>query len=130
MSRTVQCVLLKKEAPGLDKPPYPGELGKRIFENVSKEAWQQWLKHQVMLINEYRLTPIGDTIEHSDDPDPAYFGESVAKWEGDTLVVDPVAHKPAIGQSRGRILHARLDDLLRDRRQRRRHRHQRRVLRL
>ncbi len=58
MSRMVQCVLLKKEAPGLDKPPYPGELGKRIFENVSKEAWQQWMRHQVMLINEYRLTPI------------------------------------------------------------------------
>ena len=49
MTRMVQCVLLKKEAPGLDKPPYGGELGKRIFENVSKEAWQQWVKHQVML---------------------------------------------------------------------------------
>jgi len=58
MSRTVQCVLLKREAPGLDRPPYPGELGKRIFENVSKEAWAGWLKHQTMLINEYRLTPI------------------------------------------------------------------------
>ena len=39
-------------------PPYPGELGQRIYENVSKEAWQQWLQHQTMLINEYRLTPI------------------------------------------------------------------------
>ncbi len=58
MSRTVQCVLLKREAPGLDRAPYPGELGKRIFEGVSKEAWGQWLKHQTMLINEYRLTPI------------------------------------------------------------------------
>ena len=58
MSRTVQCVVLKREAPGLDRPPYPGELGKRIFENVSKEAWAGWLKHQTMLINEYRLTPI------------------------------------------------------------------------
>ena len=56
--RMVNCVLLKKEAPGLDKQPYPGELGKRVFENVSKEAWQQWVRHQVMLINEYRLTPI------------------------------------------------------------------------
>ena len=51
----VNCVLLGREAPGLDKPPYPGELGKRVFENVSKEAWQQWLRHQTMLINEYRL---------------------------------------------------------------------------
>jgi len=58
MSRTVQCVVLKREAPGLDRPPYPGELGKRVFENVSKEAWANWLKHQTMLINEYRLTPI------------------------------------------------------------------------
>jgi Fe-S cluster biosynthesis and repair protein YggX len=58
MSRNVQCVVLKTEAPGLDRMPYPGELGKRIFENVSKEGWARWLKHQTMLINEYRLTPI------------------------------------------------------------------------
>lgn len=58
MPRNVQCVVLKREAPGLDRPPYPGDLGKRIFENVSKEAWAGWLKHQTMLINEYRLTPI------------------------------------------------------------------------
>ena len=58
MSRTVDCVILKKEAEGLDFAPYPGELGQRIYDNVSKEAWQQWLGHQTMLINEYRLTPI------------------------------------------------------------------------
>lgn len=58
MSRMVQCVLLKREAPGLDRAPYPGELGRRIYEGVSKEAWANWLKHQTMLINEYRLTPI------------------------------------------------------------------------
>ncbi len=58
MSRTVQCVKLGKEAEGLDRMPYPGELGQRVFDNVSKEAWQQWLEHQTMLINEYRLTPI------------------------------------------------------------------------
>ena len=55
MARTVQCVLLKQEAEGLDFPTYPGELGKRIFEGVSKPAWQQWLKHQTMLVNENRL---------------------------------------------------------------------------
>ena len=55
MTRTVHCIKLDKEAEGLALPPYPGELGKRIFENVSKEAWQMWLKHQTMLINEYRL---------------------------------------------------------------------------
>ena len=57
MSRMVQCVVLKREAEGLDRPMYPGPLGKRIFENVSKEAWQRWIKHQIMLINEYRLVP-------------------------------------------------------------------------
>jgi Fe-S cluster biosynthesis and repair protein YggX len=55
MARTVQCVLLKKEADGLDYAPYPGELGQRIYAGVSKEAWQQWLKHQTMLVNENRL---------------------------------------------------------------------------
>lgn len=58
MGRTVNCALLNKEADGLDFVPYPGELGKRVFDNVSKEAWQQWLAHQTILINEYRLTPI------------------------------------------------------------------------
>jgi Fe-S cluster biosynthesis and repair protein YggX len=58
MTRTVQCALLKREAPGLDRPPYPGPLGQRIFEQVSKEAWAGWVRHQTMLINEYRLTPV------------------------------------------------------------------------
>lgn len=58
MNRTVQCVKLNKEAEGLKFAPYPGELGKRIFENVSQEAWKMWLAHQTMLINEYRLTPM------------------------------------------------------------------------
>jgi Fe-S cluster biosynthesis and repair protein YggX len=58
MARTVHCVILGKEAEGLDWAPYPGDLGQRIYDNVSKEAWQRWLSHQTMLINEYRLTPI------------------------------------------------------------------------
>ena len=58
MPRKVHCVLLGTEADGLDYVPYPGPLGQRIYENVSKQAWQQWLGHQTMLINEYRLTPI------------------------------------------------------------------------
>ena len=58
MARMVQCVLLKREAEGLERPPYPGELGRRIYEQASKEAWAQWLRHQTLLINEYRLTPI------------------------------------------------------------------------
>jgi Fe-S cluster biosynthesis and repair protein YggX len=55
MARQVQCVKLKREAEGLDFPPYPGELGKRVFESVSKEAWKQWLEQQKMLVNENRL---------------------------------------------------------------------------
>jgi len=54
----VQCVVLKREAPGLERPVYPGELGRRIYESVSREGWARWLQHQTMLINEYRLTPI------------------------------------------------------------------------
>ena len=56
MARMVKCVKLGIEAEGLDRPTYPGELGKRIYENVSKEAWAQWLKHQTMLVNENRLS--------------------------------------------------------------------------
>lgn len=58
MSRMVNCVKLGKEAEGLERQPYPGDLGKRIFDNVSKQAWQGWIQHQTMLINEYRLSPI------------------------------------------------------------------------
>ena len=58
MSRTVNCARLGREAEGLDFPPYPGELGQRIFEQISKEAWQQWLAHQTMLINENRISPM------------------------------------------------------------------------
>jgi Fe-S cluster biosynthesis and repair protein YggX len=50
--------VLGTEAEGLARPPYPGPLGQRVFENVSKQAWQKWLGHQTMLINEYRLSPI------------------------------------------------------------------------
>ncbi|MET3107224.1 Fe-S cluster biosynthesis and repair protein YggX [Oxalobacteraceae bacterium GrIS 2.11] len=55
MGRMIQCIKLNKQAEGLDLPPYPGELGKRIYESVSKEAWAGWLKHQTMLVNENRL---------------------------------------------------------------------------
>ena len=55
MARMVKCIKLVREAEGLHVPPYPGELGRRIFESVSKEAWKQWLEHQKMLVNEKRL---------------------------------------------------------------------------
>ncbi|MEI8031689.1 MAG: oxidative damage protection protein [Comamonadaceae bacterium] len=55
MARIVNCIKYGIEAEGLDFPPYPGPLGKRIWESVSKAAWQEWLKHQTMLVNENRL---------------------------------------------------------------------------
>ena len=55
MPRMVQCVYLKREAEGLDYPPYPGELGRRIYDSVSKEAFEAWKRHQTMLVNENRL---------------------------------------------------------------------------
>jgi Fe-S cluster biosynthesis and repair protein YggX len=57
-TRMVQCLKLDKELPGLVRLPYPGDLGKRIYMNISQEAWTSWVNHQTMLINEYRLTPV------------------------------------------------------------------------
>jgi Fe-S cluster biosynthesis and repair protein YggX len=84
MSRRVQCVLLKTEAEGLDRPPYPGELGRRIYEQVSKPAWQQWLAHQTMLINEYRLTPIEPRARKflEEEMEKFFFGEGSSRPEG------------------------------------------------
>jgi Fe-S cluster biosynthesis and repair protein YggX len=56
--RLIHCAKLQKEAEGLAQPPLPGEFGKKIYEQISKEAWQMWLAHQTMLINEYRLSMI------------------------------------------------------------------------
>jgi Fe-S cluster biosynthesis and repair protein YggX len=58
MTRLVHCIKLQREAEGLARAPYPGELGKRIYEHVSKQAWADWLRHQTMLINENRLSPM------------------------------------------------------------------------
>lgn len=85
MARMVQCVKLGKEAEGLDLPPYPGELGKRIWEGVSKEAWQLWLRHQTMLINEYRLTPVDPKARKflEEEMEKFFFsGEETQKPEG------------------------------------------------
>ena len=58
MSRMIYCQKLKKDSEGLTRQPYPGELGARIYNHISAQAWQQWLSHQTMLINEYRLSLI------------------------------------------------------------------------
>jgi Fe-S cluster biosynthesis and repair protein YggX len=80
----VNCVLLKVEAEGLDYAPYPGELGQRIYENVSRQAWQQWLAHQTMLINEYRLTPIEPEARKflEGEMEKFFFGEGATRPEG------------------------------------------------
>ena len=81
MARTVHCVLLGHEAEGLDYQPYPGELGKRIFESVSKEAWQRWIAHQTMLINEYRLSTIEAKSRKflTDEMEKFFFGPGSSK---------------------------------------------------
>jgi Fe-S cluster biosynthesis and repair protein YggX len=84
VSHLVQCVVLKREAEGLARVPYPGELGRRIYENVSQEAWGQWLKHQTMLINEYRLTPIEPKARKflEGEMEKFFFGTGSAAPEG------------------------------------------------
>ncbi|MGH8536432.1 MAG: oxidative damage protection protein [Gammaproteobacteria bacterium] len=84
MTRIVTCIKLGKEAEGLTAAPYPGDLGRRIFENVSKEAWQMWLKHQTMLINEYRLTPLDPKARSflEQEMERFFFGQGSAKPEG------------------------------------------------
>ncbi len=81
MARLVNCVILGHEADGLDQPTYPGELGQRIFDNVSKEAWQRWLSHQTMLLNEYRLTPVDPKARKflEEEMEKFFFGEGSAR---------------------------------------------------
>ena len=88
MARMVQCVKLGREAPGLDFQTYPGELGKRIFENVSKEAWQLWMSHQTMLINENRLSPL-------DPKHRAYLQEEMQKFLFEGGAEKPEGYTPA-----------------------------------
>ena len=81
MTRMVNCVVLQREAEGLTRQPWPGELGKRIYDNVSKEAWQRWLEHQTMLINEYRLNAIDPNARNflAGEMEKFFFGEGAEK---------------------------------------------------
>jgi len=84
MSDTVHCVVLGEEAEALTRQPWPGELGKRILEQVSKPAWQRWMAHQTMLINEHRLNPLNP--EHRAflevEMEKYFFGEGSEKPAG------------------------------------------------
>ena len=84
MSRMVNCIKLEKEAEGLSYLPYPGELGQRIYENISQEAWGQWVKHQTMLINENRLSAIDPRAQEylKSEMEKFFFGGGSAIPEG------------------------------------------------
>jgi Fe-S cluster biosynthesis and repair protein YggX len=84
MARMVNCIKLKREAEGLDFPPYPGELGKRIYANVSKEAWKQWLELQKMLVNENRFSLADKKARDylAQQMEKHFFGEGADKAVG------------------------------------------------
>ena len=77
MARMVQCVKLNKEAEGLEYLPYPGELGQKVYDNVSQEGWKMWVGHQTMLLNEYRLSPIDPKARKflEEEMEKFFFGE-------------------------------------------------------
>jgi len=84
MTRTVYCTKLGTQSEGLDEPPFPGEQGQRIFEHISRQAWQDWLKLQTMLINEHRLTPFEPRAKAllAQEREKFLFGGGAAPPEG------------------------------------------------
>ena len=90
MARTVNCIKLGREAEGLDFAPYPGELGARVYNEVSKEAWAAWLAHQTMLINENRLSPMNP--EHR-----AYLEREMEKFLFGDGADAPAGYTPEAG---------------------------------
>ena len=81
MARIIKCRKLNKEAPGLEYLPYPGDLGQRVYDQISQEAWQEWVDHQTMLINEYRLTPVDPKARKflEEQMEKFLFGEGAEK---------------------------------------------------
>jgi len=84
MTRTVHCAKFDRDAEGLDFAPWPGELGKRIYNEISREAWNQWLAHQTTLINENRLNPLDPKARKflADEMEKFLFGEGSAPPPG------------------------------------------------
>ena len=84
MSRTIYCVMLQRDAEGLDRQPVSGSLGQKIYEQVSKEAWQKWLAHQTMLINEKQLSLVDKAHKAYlvDQMEAFFFGGGADKPEG------------------------------------------------
>ena len=86
MGKMINCVILKKEAEGLDRAPYPGEIGQRILESASKEAWAMWMKQQTMLMNENKLSPMDPKHRQFlvNEMEKFFFGEGSIKVDGYT----------------------------------------------
>jgi Fe-S cluster biosynthesis and repair protein YggX len=82
--RTVKCAKLGQELPGLEEPPWSGDLGQRIYENVSRQAWQMWLDRLRMIINEYRIFPADPRAQKfiEEQMEQFFFGEQAAPPPG------------------------------------------------
>jgi len=82
--RMVKCVKLGRELPGLDRAPWKGAIGQRVFENVSKEAWKGWVEHSKMLMNEFRLNPLDPNSQKiiAEQMEQYFFGEGSKLPEG------------------------------------------------
>lgn len=80
----VKCIKLGKEAEGLDTPPWPGELGQKVLENVSKEAWLEWMRLQTMIINEQRINPLDPKARSfiAEQMEKYFFGDGIEMPEG------------------------------------------------
>ena len=83
-NRVIYCQKLKKQAPGLTTAPFPGKLGEKIYYHISKSAWQQWIQHQTMLLNEYRLNSLDPKARKfiEQEMEKFLFGDGSAKPEG------------------------------------------------
>lgn len=96
MAHMVQCVKLGRELPGLERPPYPGELGQRIFDNVSQEAWEMWKRQAVILINHYGLSLMDAQAQKflREQMEDFFFGAEAAMPEGWTPSGTPTKGAP------------------------------------
>ncbi len=84
MARMVHCAKLGRELPGLDRPPYPGELGQRIYEHISRQAWDMWMQQAVLIINHYGLSMIDPQAQRllMAQAEEFFFGEGARMPEG------------------------------------------------
>ena len=83
-ARTVKCVKFGRTMEGLDRVPWKGEIGQRVFDNVSKEAWKMWIEHSKMIMNEYRLNPLDPQSQKimEEQMEQFFFGEGAKLPEG------------------------------------------------